>query len=205
MRELDDVNESPHKVLLANNDKDELAELAKLVEAAGHEVVGLAISAAEAGDAIVENTPTLAMILVEGAEEHALELMVEIRSFAAIPLVILARTISDDALRAAADQALEVLHLPGEPETVAQVIRVATTRYEERASLEKQLGEMDGILERRTTIEQAKGILMERHGVDDLAAFSLLRDHARSNQLRVADVAASIIAARDLLPAPAAE
>jgi response regulator NasT len=193
------VSDEHYKVLLANADEDELRALGELVEAAGHEVVALAITSAEAGNAIIEHSPSMAMILVEGDEDHALELMVEIRSFADIPLVILARSISDDSLRRAADQAMEILHVPGTPETVARVVEVAAKRYKERRGMERQLGEMDSILERRSAIEQAKGILMERHGVDGIAAFTMLREHARSNQLRVADVAASIITARDLL------
>jgi AmiR/NasT family two-component response regulator len=141
--------------------------------------------------------------LVHDDYEHAIDLVVEIRSYAEIPVVLLARSIDDDFLRMAADHSLEVLHLPSEPETVATVIQLATGRHEEIQKLTHQIGEMDGILERRTSVEQAKGILMERHGVDDNEAFRMLREHARANQLRVVDVAASIIAVRDLLPAPA--
>lgn len=195
------MTETRFNVLLANHDEDELRALAELVEAAGHQVVALAITVAEVGDAIIEHKPTMAMLMVEGDEQHSFELMVEIRSFADIPLVVLARSTSDDALSRAADQALEVLHMPGEPETVARVIKLAAERHEERRGLEKRIGEMDGILERRSTIEQAKGILMERHGVDGVAAFTMIREHARANQLRAADVAASIITARDLLSA----
>lgn len=191
-----------HKVLLANKDVDDLAALAELVEAAGHDVVALAISAGEAGDAIIENRPTMAMILVEEDEDHGMDLLTEIGSFADIPMIVLAHEISDDALRRAADQTLEVLHVPGSPETVDRVIRVAAERHAERRALERKIGEMDGILERRVMIEQAKGILMERHGIDAVAAFEMLREHARANQLRVVDLSASIVTARDLLPTP---
>lgn len=194
-----------HTVLLANEEEAELKELAELVEGAGHEVVALAITASEAADAIVEHRPTLAMILVDDDEGHALELIVEIRSFADIPLVVLARSVSDETLQRAADRALEVLHVPSRPETVAQVIRVAAERHADRKKLESRVGEIDGIVERRATIEQAKGILMERHGVGAVDAFEMIREHARENQLRVVDVAASVIAARDLLTATAPE
>lgn len=188
-----------YKVLLANENRDDLRQLADLVERAGHEVVALAISAGEAGDAIVEHSPEMAMIIVEGDEDHALELMVEIRSFAEIPLVVLAHSISEQALRHAADHAMEVLHLPGEPETVARVIRLAAERHSERQEALGKLSEIEGMLERRSTIEQAKGILMERHGIDAIEAFDRIREHARTKQLRVVDVAASIITARSLL------
>ncbi len=187
------------KVLLANDDREELAALAELVEGAGHEVVALAISVAEAGEAIVTNEPTLAMVLIEEDEEHGLGLIVEIRSFADIPLVVLARSISDASMKRAADLALEVLHLPGEPDTVAAVIDSAARLHADRRGLERRVGEFDGILERRSVIEQAKGILMERHGIDANEAFELIREPRTSNQIRVADVAASIVTARDLL------
>lgn len=48
-------------------------------------------------------------------------------------------------------------------------------------------------LNSRVIIEQAKGKLAERLGADMDQAFSLLRDHARARNLRLADVAQSVI------------
>jgi response regulator NasT len=55
-------------------------------------------------------------------------------------------------------------------------------------------------MERRAVIERAKGILMERHGVDDRAAFQRLRDHARNGNRRVVDVATAVVDGHALLP-----
>ena len=54
-------------------------------------------------------------------------------------------------------------------------------------------------------IERAKGILMERHGIDDAAAFELLRDHARSSSRRVVEVAQAVLDGHALLPARGAQ
>ncbi len=48
-------------------------------------------------------------------------------------------------------------------------------------------------LESRVLIEQAKGVVMERHGLDDQAAFTRLRRQARSASRRLAEVAREII------------
>jgi transcriptional regulator with GAF, ATPase, and Fis domain len=48
-------------------------------------------------------------------------------------------------------------------------------------------------LNSRVIIEQAKGKLAERFGVDMGQAFSLLRDHARARNLRLSDLAQSFI------------
>ncbi len=46
----------------------------------------------------------------------------------------------------------------------------------------------------RVIIEQAKGVLAERCGVDMGEAFTMLRRHARNNNLRLADVAKGVVA-----------
>ena len=66
------------------------------------------------------------------------------------------------------------------------------TRAEQRAE------QLQQALDARIVIEQAKGILAERHGVTPGQAFDRLRRHARSNQLRVRDVCHDILAGRPL-------
>jgi transcriptional regulator with GAF, ATPase, and Fis domain len=59
-------------------------------------------------------------------------------------------------------------------------------------------------LNSRVIIEQAKGKLAERLGLDMAQAFSLLRGHARSRNLRLADVAQAIIDGTETITGPAA-
>jgi GAF domain-containing protein len=56
--------------------------------------------------------------------------------------------------------------------------------------------QLQSALESRVLIEQAKGMLMERHGLRDGAAFELLRLHARSSSRKVTEVARELIANR---------
>jgi GAF domain-containing protein len=48
-------------------------------------------------------------------------------------------------------------------------------------------------LNSRVVIEQAKGVLAERHGVAMEAAFGALRRHARNNNLKLTDVAMAVV------------
>lgn len=52
---------------------------------------------------------------------------------------------------------------------------------------------LDQALNSRVVIEQAKGIVAERCGVDVEQAFQLLRRHARHHDLRLADLAGAVI------------
>jgi AmiR/NasT family two-component response regulator len=83
---------------------------------------------------------------------------------------------------------------------VQGAIEVALRRYEETARLEVKVEQLESALARRALIERAKGILMERHALDERGAFELLRDHARAQRRRVVDVARAVTEGHALLP-----
>src|SRR5438477_12374171 len=55
-------------------------------------------------------------------------------------------------------------------------------------------------LDTRVVIEQAKGVLAERFGLDVPEAFQLLRMSARSNRMRLHDLAARVVESRETPP-----
>jgi response regulator NasT len=63
--------------------------------------------------------------------------------------------------------------------------------------------DLEGAFGRRATIERAKGILMERHAVDDTKAFDMLRDHSRAANRKLLDIATAVVDGRQLLPTQA--
>jgi len=71
----------------------------------------------------------------------------------------------------------------------------ALSIVQHRASAEaRRLNEqLSSALTSRVVIEQAKGVLSERAGVDLAEAFSRLRSYARSNNLRLTDVARAAV------------
>jgi transcriptional regulator with GAF, ATPase, and Fis domain len=64
------------------------------------------------------------------------------------------------------------------------------------------VGQLQTALSSRIVIEQAKGALAERYGLETAQAFSLLRGYARSHQLRLADLSAAVVAGADDIPRP---
>ena len=59
---------------------------------------------------------------------------------------------------------------------------------------------LQGAFGRRALIERAKGILMERHSIDDQQAYELLREHSRVNNRKLVDLATAIVDGHRLLP-----
>lgn len=75
----------------------------------------------------------------------------------------------------------------------ADVATIAILQH--RAGLEAQVlnEQLQQALNSRVVIEQAKGVAAERAGLSVEQAFTALRTHARSNNLRLADVARGVI------------
>jgi AmiR/NasT family two-component response regulator len=60
--------------------------------------------------------------------------------------------------------------------------------------------DLQGAFGRRAITERAKGILMERHSIDEEAAFRMLRDQSRQGGRKLIDIAQAVVDARVLLP-----
>jgi AmiR/NasT family two-component response regulator len=73
---------------------------------------------------------------------------------------------------------------------VERLLAVTEAGYERRAQLQTAL-------DSRVVIEQAKGILAERHGLELDEAFQVLRRAARSNRVKVRDLAGAIRPGRE--------
>lgn len=81
-------------------------------------------------------------------------------------------------------------------QALADVATIAILQH--RAVLEAQLvnEQLQGALNSRIVIEQAKGMVAEREGVSMEQAFTALRGYARKQNLRLGDVARSVIDGR---------
>jgi AmiR/NasT family two-component response regulator len=60
--------------------------------------------------------------------------------------------------------------------------------------------DLEGAFGRRAVTERAKGILMERHSVDETTAFDMLREHSRAANRKLVDVASAVVDGHSLLP-----
>ena len=60
--------------------------------------------------------------------------------------------------------------------------------------------DLEGAFGRRALTERAKGILMERHAIDEASAFEMLREHSRAGNRKLIDLATAVVDGHRLLP-----
>lgn len=182
------------RVLVANERQDRLAVVATIVAGMGHEVIAPQIEVSEVGQVTAREQPDVAFVGLGESSVHALELIEEIVHEAACPVVALLHAPDPEFVLEAAKRGVFAYITDGEPQEWQNSIEIVLRRFAEFRDLE-------GAFKRRAITERAKGILMERHAIDEDRAFELIRNHARSTRLKLVDTAQSVVDGDLALPA----
>ena len=107
------------------------------------------------------------------------------------------RAVRGSRFSSPAESLLRISVPPGTPpEAEAAIVRL----LELTSILARRAAQLQEALDSRIVIEQAKGVLCERYSIDADQAFQILRRGARSNRMRIHDLAASVIASRTTPP-----
>ena len=193
-------SQQPLRIVLADEDEGALRISARMVRELGHEVTEMAIGVAEAAQTIARENPDVSIVVVYEDDGYALDIIEEIAEYARGPVIALIDREDPPFVAQAAERGIYAYAREGTPESIQSAIEVATRRHAEARALTEQVRRLESALERRALIERAKGILMERHEIEDRAAFEMLREHARSRNRTVVDVASSVAEGHALLP-----
>jgi response regulator NasT len=181
------------RVLIANERRDRLALVAPIVAALGHEVIAREIEVNDVGEVTARERPDVALVGLGASSEHALTLIEKIVQESACPVIVLIHEPDPEFVKEASKRGIFAYITDADALDWQSSIDIVLRRFAEYHDLEGAFG-------RRAVTERAKGILMERHAVDESTAFEMLRDHARSVNRRLVDVAAAVVDGHPLLP-----
>lgn len=181
------------RVLVANEDRTRLEVLAEVAGGLGDDVVAREVLPAEVAAAARDVKPDIALVgLHDHHTEHARELIGEIVREGICPVVAVLDGEDPAFIDAAAQDGIFAYVTSLDPDALQGAVAVALRRYRQALALEAAIG-------RRAVIERAKGVLMERHSVDEAAAFEMLRDNARASGRKVLEVSESLLRSHPLM------
>lgn len=86
-----------------------------------------------------------------------------------------------------------------EPARIRPILDVAMARFEHEQGLRRELADARSELSDRKIIDRAKGMLMQRQGLSEQAAYEKLRKAAMDKGLRLSEVAQRMLDLADLL------
>lgn len=185
------------RVLIAHERHAHVDLLANVIAGLGHDAVVRQLDAAAVGDAIAHEHPEVVLVGFGASSERALELVSAFVRDASCPVIALLADNDPDLIRETARRGVFACVVRDDAAELEGAIDVAVERFAEYHRLEEAFG-------RRAVIEQAKGILMERHAIDAGAAFLMLREHSQNSGRKLIDVAEGVVKSHQLLGPPAA-
>jgi response regulator NasT len=188
------------RALVADEEPAPLRKMAEVARGLGHDVVALEMAASGVSLAIREHAPEVAIVVLHRDVDHALDLIAEIVDERVCPVIV--QSSGDDpefAARAAA-RGVYAFSAPIEAEALQTAIEVGVRRFEEIEELSEEVENLEGAIRRRAIVERAKGMLMERQGIDEREAFEQLRSRARSSNRTLVDIAQRVLDGEPLAP-----
>jgi len=181
------------RVLIANERKDRLELVVPIVAALGHEVIAREIEVEDVGAVTARERPDVALVGLGASSQHALELIDKIVHEATCPVIALLHEPDAEFVKEASKRGVFAHISDDDVEDWQSSIDIVLRRFAEYQDLRGAFG-------RRATIERAKGILMERHTVDEEAALEMLRERSRIHNRKLIDLAAAVVDGHRLLP-----
>ncbi len=183
---------------------DELPErseiIKKILEKAGHRIVARASSKADLTTLVNHYHPDIIIIDMESPDRDTLEHMRTISADRPRPIVMFTNDEDSQTIRRAVKAGVTAYIVDGlQPRRVMPILEIAIARFNEFQIIKLELEKTKNSLEERKLVERAKGILMKQSRYDEESAYKSMRKLAMDRNMKLSDLARSIIAAAELL------
>lgn len=167
---------------------------------AGHTRVTVISAMRELLRQIVEADPDVIFIDLENPNRDVLEQMFQVSRSVRRPIAMFVDRSDTASIEAAIDAGVSAYVVDGlRKERVKPILDMTISRFNAFNRLREELDRTKQALEDRKVIEKAKGILMRTRNIPEEEAYALLRKTAMNESRRVAEVAAGLVMAAQLL------
>ena len=149
---------------------------------------------------ILDEEPDVILIDLENPNRDVLEQMCQVSRVVSRPVAMFVDNTDAGMIESAIEAGVGAYVVDGlRKERVKAIVDTTISRFRAFSRLRTELDETRQQLADRKVIDRAKGILMRERRIDEEQAYQLMRRTAMSENLRLADVARSIITAQGLL------
>lgn len=188
------------RVLLVDEDSGRAALLEQALCDAGYQVIARAATNDNLALRVRQHQPDVIIIDLDSPDRDTLEQMHSINRDQPRPIVMFAEDQGRESIHKAIKAGVSAYIVDGlSSQRVKPVMEVAIARFREYQALRDELFRTRSTLEGRKLIDKAKGLLMQRQGMDEEAAYRALRTLAMERGQKLAEVARDVIELMTLL------
>jgi two-component system, response regulator PdtaR len=190
------VDQSRSKVVVAEDEAIIRLDLKEMLEEEGFEVVGEAADGDSAVRLAREQRPQLVIMDIKMPGLDGLQAAERIteQDLAAV-LILTAFSQRDLVHRAAEAGAMGYVVKPFQKADLMPAIEIALARYSQLSALRKETASVSEQLAVRKLVDRAKGVLMDRDGMSEAAAFRFLQKRAMDQRRPLREVAEDVMGA----------
>ena len=187
------------RVVIADDESIIRLDLGEMLTNLGYEVVGEASDGAVALDLAQRLRPDLVIMDIKMPGMDGIAAARELTNGRIAPVLLLT-AYSEQQLVAQAREAGVVAYLvkPFREAELLPSIEIALARFAEFQAVEQEVHSLREALETRKIVEQAKGILMESHGLKESEAFHRIRKASMDTRKSMREIAEAILLTHQL-------
>lgn len=184
----------PTKVVVAEDEAIIRMDLQELLQEEGYDVVGECGRGDEAVRLVRELRPDVALLDIKMPGMDGISAAREISADRLAAVVLVTAFSQRELIEEAGDAGVHgYVVKPFERHDLVPAIEIALSRFRAESLLVEQVTTAEGRLEARRTIDRAKGVLMDRHGLNEQAAYDFIQKSAMSSRRQMRDVAQDVV------------
>ena len=188
------------KILVIDEDPVRAAILKEGLSDAGHLRVEWIADTSDLYMRITALDPDVVLIDLENPNRDVLEEMFQVSREVKRPIAMFVDQSDTAMITASVDAGVSAYIVDGlKKERIKSILDMTISRFNAFSRLQSELVEAKSQLEDRKIIDRAKGILMKQKGISEEDAYALLRKNAMNQKKKIAEVAASLVSAAELL------
>ena len=151
-------------------------------------------------DHIYRLDPDVILMDFENPSRDVLDQMFQVSRLVRRPIAMFVDSAGRGSISAAVDAGVSAYIVDGlKKERVSSILEMTISRFRAFDKLRAELDEVKSALKERKVVDRAKGLLMRTRGLDEDAAYKLLRQTAMRQSRKIADVAESLVSTIHLI------
>lgn len=187
-------------VLVIDTQPARAAIIEEGLRAAGYDRVEIITEITGIAQQIEQSAPDVIVMDLGNPNRDMLENMLSITRAVKRPVAMFVDQSDRQSMEQAIEAGVSAYVVDGlRKERVRTIMEMAISRFNAFSRLERELETAKSALSERTTIDKAKRLVMTSRGLDEDAAYALLRSTAMNQNRRIAEVAEGLLMSAALL------
>lgn len=187
-------------IIVVERDRERALRIVDGLMVSGDHVVTVISEETGLARRIADAKPDIVLIDVSDPSRDVLEELALASGPMDRPVAMFVDRSDEHLTRAAIEAGVSAYVVDGlQPERIKPILDAAIARFHLFHRMRAELAATRAALEDRKIIDRAKAILMKARGIDEEAAYALLRKTAMDQKRRVADIAQQLVMAAGLL------